>query len=391
MSNKYARQIIGQLIHSGGATIPDIAETLDISIGTATNAISSLLEERIVRDKGKITTGSGRKPHLYTLNPDAGIYGGIDLSDRYISFGLMDMSGQLLEKKNQVAFTLENTSGSLKQLCDLIQEYRTRIPEYFDSIRRICVNIPGRINTRTGHSHTFFNFTDRPLAEILSEHLGKPVCISNDTRSMAYAEYLKTCEGERNVVFINVNWGLGAGLVLDGKPYFGKSGYSGEFGHIHAFENQVICQCGKMGCLETEVSGRALRRQLTERIRSGESSILSGRVLRSDAPLTLEEISHAVRQEDTLCIDAIEKIGSRLGIWIAGLINLFNPDLVVIGGELSMTGDYLLQPLKTAVNKHSLLRVCEDTLIRTSLLGPDAGLLGACLAARSHEFGLFGE
>ena len=389
MTNKNGRGIIARLIATGGATIPELAEALDISIGTATSAVASLLEEGYLRDQGKASTGSGRKPHVYSLHPDAGIYVGIDLCESHIRFGLMDMAGQMLKTQTQLGFKLENTEESLQRLCETVREYQTRIPEYRDRIRRVCVNIPGRINAKTGYSYTYFNFTGRPLTGILSESFGKEVCISNDTRSMAYAEYLKGCtDGEQNVIFINVNWGLGVGLILDGKPYFGKSGYAGEFGHIHAFENQVICQCGKMGCLETEVSGQALRRKLTERIRRGESSILSERVLHSDVPLTLEEILHAVQREDTLCIDVIGDIGGLLGTRIAGLINLLNPELVVIGGELSLTGDYLLQPLRMNIIKHSLARANQDTLIRTSTLGGDTGVTGACLVARSSDFGL---
>ena len=390
MTDKNGRRIIARLITTGGSTIPELAEALDISIGTATSAVASLLEAGHLRDQGKVATGSGRKPRSYTLNPDAGIYAGIDLCENHIQFGLMDMAGEMLKTHTQLGFKLENTEESLQGLCEIIREYRTRIPEYLGRIRRVCVNIPGRINTRTGYSYTYFNFTGRPLSGILSDCFGREVCIGNDTRSMAYAEYLKGCTGgEQNVIFINVNWGLGVGMILDGKPYFGKSGYAGEFGHIHAFENQVICQCGKMGCLETEVSGQALRRKLTERIRRGESSILSERVLHSDEPLTLEEILHAVQREDTLCIDVVGEIGSLLGTRIAGLINLLNPELVVIGGELSMTGDYLLQPLRMNVIKHSIARVHQDTAIRTSTLGSEAGVTGACLVARSSDFNLY--
>ena len=386
---KNTMQIVARLIEKGGTTLPELAEELGVSIGTATKEITGLQKDGLVCDTGKVDTGSGRKPRRYTLNPQAGYYASIDLNDKYVSLGLMDMSGKMVRLRTNVAYKLENTPSALHTLCDIVQDHKLRIPQYIDRIRRFCVNIPGRINLKTGHSHTNFNFTDRPLTEIFSENFGVPASICNDTMAMAYAEYMTSCDaGERNVVFINVNWGLGSGLILNGRPYFGKSGFSGEFGHIHAFENEVLCRCGKKGCLETEVSGQALRRKLTERIRRGESSILSARVLESEVPLSLEEITDAVYREDMLCIDAIEEIGSLLGVQVASMINIFNPDLVVIGGELAMTGDYLLQPLKTAVNKHVLNRVREDTVIRMSRLGDEAGVIGGCLMARSIDFGI---
>lgn len=388
MNNK-EKAILTMLVEQGGATLPDMAAVLDVSIGTATKELDSLRKKGLVRETGKIDTDSGRKPRRFGLNPESGYYAGVDLDSKYVNLGLMDMAGNLIQSRLHVEYKLENTTASLRNLCEIIRGYRSRIPGYLDRLRGICINIPGRINRFTGYSYTYFNFTDKPLTTILSDSLGYPTCIDNDTRTLTYAHYLNDCpEGEKNIIFVNVNWGLGIGMVLNGRLYYGKSGFSGEFGHIHTYANQVICQCGKRGCLETEVSGQALRRKLTERIRHGETSILSTRVLESDTPLSLEEITDAVRREDTLCIEVIEEIGSLLGVQIGGLINIFNPNLVIIGGELAMTGDYLLQPVRTAVNRHALSRVTSDTTIRASRMGEDSGILGACLTARSAELGL---
>ena len=153
-----------------------------------------------------------------------------------------------------------------------------------------------------------------------------------------------------------------------------------------AFENEIICHCGKKGCLETETSGSALHRILLQRIHEGESSILSKRVDTKNNPLTLDEIITAVNKEDLLCIEIVEEIGQKLGKQIAGLINIFNPELVIIGGTLSLTGDYITQPIKTAVRKYSLNLVNKDSVILTSKLKDRAGLIGACMLARSRMF-----
>ena len=203
---------------------------------------------------------------------------------------------------------------------------------------------------------------------------------------MTYGEYMQGCvKGEKDIIFINVSWGLGIGIIIDGKIYTGKSGFSGEFGHVNAFDNEIICHCGKKGCLETEASGSALHRTLLERIRMGENSILSNRA-KTDNTLTLDEIITAVNKEDLLCIEIVEEIGQKLGKQIAGLINIFNPELVIIGGTLSLTGDYITQPLKTAVRKYSLNLVNKDSVIMTSKLKDKAGIVGACMLARSRMF-----
>ena len=188
-----------------------------------------------------------------------------------------------------------------------------------------------------------------------------------------------------NIIFVNVSWGLGIGIIIDGRIYTGKSGFSGEFGHVSAYENEIICHCGKKGCIETEASGSALHRILLERIRNGENSILSDRISSED-PITLDEIIAAVNKEDVLCIEIVEEIGQKLGKQIAGLINIFNPELVIIGGTLSLTGDYITQPIKTAIRKYSLNLVNKDSVILTSKLKDKAGIVGACMLARSRMF-----
>lgn len=225
------------------------------------------------------------------------------------------------------------------------------------------------------------------MADVLSEKLGHKVTIDNDTRAMTYGEYMQGCvKGEKDIIFVNVSWGVGIGIIIDGKVYTGKSGFSGEFGHVNAYDNEIICHCGKKGCLETEASGSALHRILLERIKSGESSILSTRISGEEDPITLDEIITAVNKEDLLCIEIVEEIGQKLGKQIAGLINIFNPELVIIGGTLSLTGDYITQPIKTAVRKYSLNLVNKDSAIITSKLKDKAGIVGACMLARSRMF-----
>lgn len=170
------------------------------------------------------------------------------------------------------------------------------------------------------------------------------------------------------------------------RDIYRKVRFSGELGHMPAFNNEIMCHCGKKGCLETEASGSALHRILLERIANGEESILSHRAKDTENILTLDEIIDAINKEDLLCIEIIEEIGQKLGKQIAGLINLFNPELVIIGGTISQTGDYILQPIKSAVRKYSLNLVSQDSTIALSKLKSKAGVIGACMLARSRTF-----
>ncbi len=182
-----------------------------------------------------------------------------------------------------------------------------------------------------------------------------------------------------------MSWGIGLGIILDGKVYMGKSGFSGELGHITAYDNQILCHCGKKGCLETEVSGLALQRVLIERVKAGEISVLSDQIHRGEH-VSQNDIIKAAINEDILCLEILSDIGAKLGKQIAGLINVFNPELVIIGGALSLTGDYLTQAIQTVVRTYSLNLVNKDTQIVTAKLGERAGVIGACMLARSRRF-----
>ena len=170
------------------------------------------------------------------------------------------------------------------------------------------------------------------MTEVFKERFGINVTIDNDSRSMAYGEYMKGCvSGEKNVLFVNVSWGLGTGIIINGQLYYGKSGFSGEFGHMTAFDNEIICHCGKKGCLETEASGSYIHRKFLEKIAEGYSSSLTKKIEKNKS-IVLEDIIHAALNEDILAIELIEDVGNTLGKHIAGLINLLNPELVVVGG-----------------------------------------------------------
>lgn len=381
------KRIITHYIYNGSSTITDLAKEMDLSVPTVTKFITEMCEEGYINDYGKLETSGGRHPSLYGLNPESGYFIGVDIKQFAINIGLINFKGDMVELKMNIPYKFENTPEGLETLCKLVSSFIKKLSIDTEKILNININISGRVNPESGYSFSQFNFEERPLAEILTERIGYKVTIDNDTRAMTYGEYLKGCvKGEKDVIFVNVSWGLGIGIIIDGKIYTGKSGFSGEFGHTNVFDNEIICHCGKKGCLETEASGSALHRILFERIRNGESSILSERIAMKNSVVTLDEIIAAVVKEDVLCIEIVEEIGQKLGKQIAGLINIFNPELVIIGGTLSVAGDYLTQPIKTAVRKFSLNLVNKDSSIQTSKLRDRAGIVGACMLARSRMF-----
>jgi predicted NBD/HSP70 family sugar kinase len=273
-------------------------------------------------------------------------------------------------------------------LITLINDFISTLTIPREKLLGIGINLSGRINYATGYSYSFFHFSEEPLSKTIESRVGIRVFLENDSRAMAYGEFsVGAVTVEKNVLFLNLDHGIGLGILVDGQLYYGKSGYSGEFGHIPLFNNEIICHCGKKGCLETEASGWALTRMLKERLKEGASSILTQKNAKPDN-LNMEGIIAAANNDDVLAIEMIAKIGDNLGRGIALLINLFNPELVILGGCLAATEDYIKLPIKSAINKYSLSLMNTDTVLKTSKLGERGGIIGACLLTRNKLFNI---
>lgn len=382
------KNILGHCIAEGNFSLADLSKELNISIPTTTKLIEELMEDGFIIDMGKQDTNGGRKPSIYGLNPSAGYFVGTGIERSTISIAITDFKGELVAYNADIPFTVESSVESFIQLCDTIKDYIGKAGINIDHVLAYGVNLSGRVNNETGYCFTYFIGEDRPISSLLEEELQDPVFVENDSRAMTYGEYIcGVAHDEKDMLFINATWGLGMGMIIDGKLSYGKSGFSGEIGHFPLLDNNQICHCGKTGCLETGASGSAAHRILLEKLKEGRSSILSEKLSKGES-LTLDDILNAVNEEDVLAIEVIEEIGTTLGRAIAGLINIFNPELVVIGGKVASVKDYFMLPIKSAVQKHSLNIINKDTTIKISKLGEKAGPIGACMLSRSKLLGL---
>ena len=382
------REILRLCIIKGGYSIADLSRDTGTSVPTVTKFIGELMEEGFIQDLGKQGTAGGRRPSIYGLNPEAGYFIGVDISRQHFHIAIADFSGELKKFIQDIEFVLEASADSFRTLCALVKNSVVDSGLDWEKVMGVGVSLSGRVNPEKGYSLSYFVSEDLPLRSFLEQEFGIPVTIENDSRAMTFGEYLASERNrDENMLFINLSWGLGMGIVLNGKLYYGKSGFSGEIGHFPLLDNDKICRCGKVGCLETGASGSALHDMILERLAEGKISSLS-KIYAQAHEVSLDEILQAVEEEDVLAIEGIEEVGKTLGRGIAGLINIFNPGLVVIGGRLIVGRDYLLFPIKTAVNKYSLNRVSSDTTIRFSELDRKAASVGDCLLSRSKLLGL---
>lgn len=382
------KEIIALCINEDGYSIADLSKELNTSIPTITKLVGELMDEGFLVDMGKLGTNGGRRPSIYGLNPSAGYFVGTDIRKESVSIAVTNFKGQIVDYLEELPFTVENSKSSFEKLCSTIKNYLKDNGIDPTGVLAYGFNLTGRVNNETGYCFTYFIGEDQPIGEFLKEELGTEVFVENDSRAMTYGEYINgVANNEKNMLFINVTWGLGMGMIVDGKLSYGKSGFSGEIGHFPFLDNDQICHCGKTGCLETGASGSAIHRIFIEKLTEGRASLLSDKFAKGEE-ITLVDILNAVNEEDVLAIEVVEEIGTVLGRALAGLINIFNPELVVIGGKVASVKEYLLLPVRSAIQKHSLNLVNKDTTIKFSKLGEKAGPIGACMLSRSKLLGL---
>ena len=377
------KHFIDIIIRNGASTIADIAKEADLSIPTVTKMLVEMKEENLLMECGKSENSGTRKATLYNINPKMGYFIGVDIRHSSIIIALTDFAGNMLTIEEYKGFVLTKDAEGLPFVLSAISQFMDRLPVDKSMVIRMSINLPGKIDIPHGICYYYLYRENVILTDMIEEKFGIPTRLDNDTRAMCYGEYMcGVGNGEENVVFVNMSWGLGMAVIADGRLYYGKSGYSGEWGHINAFDNEVLCYCGKKGCLETEASGSAIYRHLMEKYRNGSSTILSD-IIESGRPLLLDDILDAVKKDDILCIELVENAGKILGKYIASLLNIFNPELVILGGSVGAIGDYLAFPVRTGIMKYTLNYVNNDTKLKVATLGRKAGAIGACILARS--------
>ncbi|WKK59411.1 ROK family transcriptional regulator [Sphingobacterium sp. BN32] len=378
------KQILSYFAQNETATIAELSKEFNVSIPKINECVTELINDQLVKDYGKTSASVGRKPNSYGLVANAAYFIGVQVGTENLSIAMINLKKDLVAKKEDIPFQLENNEESLQVICANITEFIDKQSVNKEHILGVGINLSGRINYRTGYSYSYFNFYEDPLSTYFEKELGIPSYLENDTKALSYAEFSSGILGtEKDALYINIDNGIGLGIMINGQLYYGKSGFSGEFGHIPIFDNEIICKCGKKGCLETEASGRALRTKIIEEINAGATSTLTKKF--SDIQdIRLNDIILAAKKDDNLAIESINYIGDKLGRGIASLINIFNPELIIIGGSLAKSGEYLSLPVKNAINKYSLSIVNRDTKITLSSNGEKLAAYGACLLLRDR-------
>jgi glucokinase-like ROK family protein len=368
---------------AGGIPRAEIARRLDLTRAAVTAIVDDLLAVGIIRESERIVSQSGRPPVVLEIDPSHGYVVGIDFGASHISLLVADLGAHILD---EIEIPLDIQAGPiicLDQADRLLQEILAKTKLEIKDILAIGVGVPGPIVSDAGMvlAPPIMPGWDRfPIRDTLEKKWGRPVTLNNDAELGALGEWAAGAgRGESNLAYIKVGTGIGCGLLIDGKIYRGISGSAGEIGHLTLDENGPLCACGNYGCLEAFSGGRAIAQQAMDAIKSGRRTGLAS--FQSNGTITAQQVATAARKGDLVAQQILSQAGAHIGIAIAGLVNIFNPGMVIIGGGVSQNGDIILEPIRQVVNRRSLPAATRVVRITTAMLGRRSSSIGAVIQA----------
>jgi predicted NBD/HSP70 family sugar kinase len=381
-------KIIKNLYLKGANTASEICNEVGISLPTVNALLGDLMTSGEVIKQGRAESQGGRKPDLYRLAENAFYLLSVDLSKFNLHLALYSCNHELAHEKVNHKITLNNEKETFDLLCEFIDDYlkKTNIPA--EKIIAIGFSMPGLVDSIGGVNYTYLRFGKKTLLENLEAHFQKKIFLENDARAMTLAEYKFGSEHSyKNVLGLFIGWGIGLGIIIDGKIYQGASGFAGEFSHSPIFESrEITCSCGKKGCLEAVASGTAIVRMAEEAIKLDKDSILARMVRDHQGELEPDLVVEAALAGDQRAITILSEAGLDLGRGISMLIQLLNPELIIIGGSVAEANQYLITPMQQALNIYSMAKSREKSKLALYQLGKDVGLMGGVAVVNEKLF-----
>ena len=304
----------------------------------------------------------------------------VDIGGSKILTAVFSERGEMESKKITPTEADEGVAAVIERLSGAISGHLEDVnlkPSWLAAISIACA---GGIDTERGVVVTptpnLPDWYDVPLRERIEESFRVPVTVLNDASAAALGEQrYGVGKGKKNLVLLTLGTGIGGGIIIEGKLYQGVSGAAGEPGHMTVDESGPVCGCGNTGCLEMLASGRAIAREALKRIDAGEKSVLTG-------DITAEKVGDAAKEGDALAKEVIARAGHYLGVGLVNIVNIFNPEMIVIGGGMAEIGEMLLGPARELVNKRAFGISARAVEIVTAKLGNEAGVYGAAVYAR---------
>jgi N-acetylglucosamine repressor len=367
-------RLLNHLRVNGPSSRAQLARATGLDAKTITNLSNRLLKDELVQCGETVTSGRGRPAERLGINPDAALAVGVDIGASQITIVLSDLAGNIRGRFKEEFRAPKGKAALIRRASTAVH---TRIdalaPALKCAVRGVGVAVPGMLDRAKGvvvHSVNIPGFQDVPIVDMLHSEFGLPVELEESSRAMAVAEiWFATREERRNFACVDLGYGIGMAMVSDGMLYRGANELAGEIGHTVVVSDGKECQCGRVGCLETVASGRAIG-EMASRLPLKTLGIKAAGA---------QAVCQAADAGNPEAIKVLRKAGEYIGVAVANMINLFDPGRVILNGGLVNAGELLIDPLRIAVREHTISPLDTTCPVEVSPLGEYAGAMGAAM------------
>ncbi|HEX6432281.1 MAG TPA: ROK family transcriptional regulator [Niastella sp.] len=373
----YRKKIIKHLYFSNMLSCADLSDKINKSLPVTTKILGKLIEEGWVTETGFAASTGGRRAVMYSLKSDVLYVVSVAMDQLITRIAILNMQNNQVTDTAFFDLPLPKNPQALSMLTQKIDEVISQSGISKNNIAGVGIGMPGFVDTINGLNYTFLEPEQGTLTQYISSKIKLPVFIDNDSRLIALAELMfGSARGKKNAMVINVGWGVGLGMILNGELFRGHNGFAGEFSHIPLFLNNKLCSCGKSGCLETETSLLVVIEKANKGLKEGKISLLKELSV-EHAEQAFQDIIKAAGKGDKFAVEILSESGYNIGRGVAILIHLLNPELVILSGRGSSAGKIWQAPIQQALNEHCIPRLALNTEIQISSLGYQAEITGA--------------
>jgi len=387
----FEKELIDLVRRYGEFSKADLVSFTEYSRTKITSCVDSLLNKKIIIANNATEYTGGRRSKTFSLNGNLGLVAGVDIGATSVDLGIADFSGKLLVRYAEALSVREGPIKVLGQACSLLEKMLKENNLNPEKLYGIGIGVPGPVDFSAGTlvSPPIMPGWDRyPIIQTVQQWFPSAnVVVDNDVNVMALGEiYQGVGKGVDNLIFVKIGTGIGSGIICEGRIYRGSSGCAGDIGHIGVDKSGPLCHCGNIGCLEAVTAGPAIAERALLAAQAGKSSILLSYYERNGNILRAEDVGNAAKEGDALATEIIRESGQFIGNVLAGLVNFYNPRVIVIGGGVSNLGNLLLSSIRQTVLNRSTPLATRNLHIVFSEIGPDAGVIGAVNLAMDYMF-----
>ena len=382
----YKGLIFREFYFSGTISCADLSQRIGKSLPLTMKILNELIEEGFVKESGYAPSSGGRRPITYTIKPDTIYILSVAMDQLVTRISLMDIHNHHVAGVEKFELPLQKNPAALSLLAEKMEEVIRKSGIEKKKVIGAGIGMPGFIDAKKGINYSFLDAADKTISQYLSSQLDIPVYIDNDSSLIALAEFrFGAARRQKNAMVLNIGWGIGLGMVLNGELFRGQNGFAGEFSHMPLFNNNKLCSCGKTGCLETEASLLVVIEKAIEGLNSGRLSGLGKEFPSGHFEQDWEAIVNSALKGDQYVIELLSDAGYNIGRGVAILIHLVNPESVILSGRGALAGKVWQAPIQQALNEHCIPRLAVNTTLAISTLGHQAELIGSAALVMEQQ------